>query len=153
MLSPSAIPRVTDVARACAFPELAVLSAAAHGRSEQGQAIGEAAIAACDELDNPLATLYSDYVLESLDEAARHALEALMAIRKYEFKNKYIRRYVAMGHQEAQRKVLLEQLVQRFGKLPEETRQRIEQAEMTELERWIERVIPAATLADVFADN
>ena len=57
VLGPSAIPEVTDVEQACRLPELAVLSAAAHGRGASGEAIGIAAVTACKALDNPRAAL------------------------------------------------------------------------------------------------
>ncbi len=49
-----------------------------------------------------------------------------------------------------QRKTLLKLLAQRFDMIPKPERERIEHADIDDLERWIERVIPATTLADVF---
>ena len=54
------------------------------------------------------------------------------------------------GRDEALRDMLFELLSQRFGDLPEQTRQRIEQADPDDVKRWTRRVIPAATLGDVF---
>ena len=47
--------------------------------------------------------------------------------------------------------VLVVLLRQRFGDLPGDVQARIEQADMADLQRWTERVIPAQSLADVFA--
>ena len=46
--------------------------------------------------------------------------------------------------------LLRRQLVRRFGALPSWAEQRLEQANLEELERWAERVLDASTLAEVF---
>ncbi len=78
----------------------------------------------------------------------REALREVEAI--YE---EWEKRAIDKGRQdglEAGREVLLEQLAQRFGEVPEPERKRIEQAELDDLKRWTKRVIPASTMADVF---
>ena len=55
------------------------------------------------------------------------------------------------GNREGFQTMLLVQLRQRFGEPPDDVRTRIEQADMDDLQRWAERVIPASSLADVFA--
>ena len=85
----------------------------------------------------------------------------ILGIRNYQFQSDFIRKNVELGRDEGLeqgrkegiRDVLLRQLEQRFDELPAEVRQRIEAAEMSELDRWIDRVITAAALDDVFVDE
>ena len=51
---------------------------------------------------------------------------------------------------QGRREALLELLTERFGEVPQPVRKRIEQAELDDLKLWTKRIIPAATLADVF---
>lgn len=62
-------PVVTDPAVAARWPELAVLSAMAHGQSEQGAAIVAAVLPAILGLDDERARFYGDLVLSSLNVA------------------------------------------------------------------------------------
>ncbi|MCG8556560.1 MAG: hypothetical protein MJD61_14910, partial [Proteobacteria bacterium] len=91
-----------DEAKARAAPELAVLSAMAHGASaapEQALQVAVAALGALAGLDHEQALLYSDMVYGSLGEAARKALEA-MDLNKYEFQSTFAKRFLARGRQE-----------------------------------------------------
>jgi hypothetical protein len=87
VIGPSGVPTVTDTARALADPELAVLSAMAHGGSDDTRLaaqIAHAAIAASIGLDPDRSVLDFDMVLASLSEAARNSLQA-MDPANYEF--------------------------------------------------------------------
>ena len=63
-----------------------------------------------------------------------------------------IERGFAEGLREAAHKVLLRQLTLRFGALPDDLVAQVNAADTTALDRWLDRLITAATLADVFAD-
>jgi len=76
VLRRAAIPVVTDPAEAARRPELAVLSVMAHGETEQGATIAGALLPALQGLDDDRARFYYDLVYNSLNEAARRALEA-----------------------------------------------------------------------------
>lgn len=143
VLGRKAIPIVTDRAEAARRPELAVLSAMAHGEGEYGEAIAAAVLPAVGELDDERARFYADLVLNSLNEAARRALEAMM--KGYEYQSDFAKKYVAHG----ERALLLRQLRARFGELPPNAVARVEGADIAALERWGERVLSAETLADV----
>src|SRR6185503_10942421 len=73
VLRREAIPVVTDPAEAARRVELAVLSAIAHGESEQGAAVAAAVLPAIGALDDERARFYGDLVLTSLNAAARRA--------------------------------------------------------------------------------
>jgi hypothetical protein len=73
-IGPSGVPAVTDPVRAVADPELAVLSAMAHGQgtdSDKAVQIAAAAMTASLGLDPDRSMLYFDLVYSSLSEAAR----------------------------------------------------------------------------------
>ena len=143
VLGRKAVPVVTDPAEAARRPELAVLSAMAHGEGELGAAIAAAVLPAVARLSDDRARFYGDLVLNSLNEAARRALEAMM--KGYEYQSDFAQKYVAQG----ERALLLRQLRTRFGELPAAAVARIEGAERAVLERWGDRVLGAKTLAEV----
>ena len=99
VLGPTSVPVVTDPASAAAEPELAVLSAMAHGRGkniEQAVLIAEAAMRASLGLDEAVSVLYFDLVLSSLSKAARASLQAMDPV-KYVYRSEFARRYLSQG--------------------------------------------------------
>ena len=86
VLGPAVVPIVSDVATACADPELAVLSAMAHGgNGDVGIAVGYAGILAAAGLGSEREMLYSDLIFNSLGDVMRSELEKkLMLSRPYE---------------------------------------------------------------------
>jgi len=162
VLGPGDLPYVTDLEQARLMPELAVLTAVAHGaqNDETSASLDAAAenvtvaLSACRTLDTERSIRYADFILSSLGEAARIALEKHMTLRNYEFQSDFAKKYVKEGRDEGQqdqsRKVLLRLLAQRFDEIPDPVRARIEGAELDDLERWLDRVIPARTLDEVF---
>jgi len=67
VLRHSAVPVVTDPGEAARRPELGVLSAIAHGESEEGATIAAAVLPAIRGLDDDKARLYYDLVYNSLN--------------------------------------------------------------------------------------
>lgn len=156
VLGPSGVPVITDEARARADPELAVLSAIAHGRDadiERTVRIAIAAQQASSGLDDNRCWLYCDLIQTALSEAARKALQD-MALTNYEYQSEFARRYIALGRQEGQEQGGLEgradliarQLARRFGPLGETVRARLSQASIDELNAIGERLLNAASL-------
>ena len=150
VLGREAIPVVTSPEEAARRPELAVLSAMAHGEGEQGAAIAAAVLPAIRELDDEKARFYGDLVLSCLNDAARKALETMM--KGYEYQSDFAKKYVAQGRQEGERNMLLRLLRARFGELPAAAVTRIEAADVAELEQWGERVFSAKALDEVLAE-
>jgi hypothetical protein len=152
VLRREAIPVVTDPAEAVRRPELGVLSAMAYGETEQGASIAGAVLPAVQGLDDDRARFYYDLVYNSLNEAARRALEAMM--KGYEYQSDFAKKYVAQGRtegrtEEAARAVLTALRVRGIA-VPEAVRERIVgQKDPETLERWLERAIVAASLAEV----
>jgi hypothetical protein len=123
----------------------------AHGETEQGATIAGALLPALQGLDDDRARFYYDLVYNSLNEAARRALEAMM--KSYDYQSDFAKKYVAQGRdegrKEGERALLLRLLRSRFGELPVAAAARVESAEIAVLERWGERVLSAKTLAEV----
>jgi len=99
------IPVVTDAAEAARRVELGVLSAMAYGETEQGATIAGAVLPAIDGLDDERARFYYDLVYNSLNEAARRALETMM--KGYEYQSDFAKEYVAQSRTEARARDVL----------------------------------------------
>jgi hypothetical protein len=103
VVGPEQIPKVTALEEARQNPELAILSAMTHGRTEAGGSVGLVACIAAAEVaqeDEDRGKLYVDAVLASLSEVARDIVEAQMKAQKYEYQSEFARRYVAEGRVE-----------------------------------------------------
>ncbi len=163
VLRSDAIPVVTDPAEAARRPELGVLSAMAYGETEMGVTIADAVLPAIRVLDDERARFYYDLVHNSLNEAARRALEEKM--KGYEYQSDFAKKYVALGRdegrdegrregrvEEAARAVLIT-LQARGIAVTEAARERIVTEKSPEcLERWLERAVVASSLAEVLDD-
>jgi hypothetical protein len=159
----SAIPVVSDAGEAARRPELGVLSALAHGATEEGVTIAAAVLPAIRNLDDDRAGLYLDLVYNSLNAAARKSLEAMMA---YEYQSEFARKYVAQGRaegltegltkgrtegraEEAARN-LLAVLQARGIAVQDSVRERIlVQKDPEQLERWLNKAAVASSVAEV----
>lgn len=154
VLRPSGVPEVTDESVAKADPELAVLSAMAHGRDADTNKSVQIAIAAQIAslgLDADRSRLYFDLILNSLSEAARRELQT-MDPAKYEYQSDFARRYVAQGRAEGRTEgradMIVMQLTERFGPLSEAARSRISGASDAELIAIGTRLLSAKTLQE-----
>jgi len=148
VLRPSGVPEVTDEAQARADPELAVLSAMAHGKntnSEKAARIALAAQSAVRDIDPERSKMYLDLIDISLSEAARGALQA-MDPRKYEYQGEFARRYVAQGRVEGRAALVTKLLALRFGPLTQQAAARIAEASVEQLDEIGERLLTAQTL-------
>ena len=101
VLQGSSIPRVTDLEAARAEPELAVLSALAHGREHRAVEVGLAAWIGAVTVavgDADRGKLYADAVLASLSKKdARALLEVVMKTEGFEYKSEWMRQNFAEG--------------------------------------------------------
>lgn len=142
------IPQITDPSEAARRPELALLSAMAYGDSEQAPEIARAACSAFVELDDKRAGFYYDILYNSINEAARRALEAKM--KGYEYTSPLMKKGIQMGRDEGMAHAVLTVLRARGIDVPEAMRQRVlAEKDHARLERWLERASVARTLADV----
>ncbi len=163
VLGRATVPVVTDPVDAARRPELAVLSAMAHGETEHGAAIAAAVLPALRGLDDKRARFYYDLVYNSLNEATRRALEAMM--KGYEYQSDFAKKYVAQGRDEGRTegrdegrteeaaRNLLTVLRARGIAVSDAAREQIlAQKDPERLERLLERAVVAASLAEVLDD-
>jgi hypothetical protein len=159
---PDAIPVLTDEQTARRDPELAVLSAMAHGQAEVGQTIAQTVLAAVEGLEPDRVRLYVDLAMSSLNEAARRALEALMQSGTYQYQSEFARKYVAQGREEgrqegrheAERAAILKVLDVRGLKVDAASRERILAcSEPEQLEVWLRKAVTAESLQELFGDE
>ena len=135
-------------------PELAVLSAMAHGQEKVGLEIGRAAYRAFGKLDDQRSRLYFDLAFTRLNAAAKAALGDLM-IGNYEYQSDFARKYYGQGLREGQqeeaRAALMEVLDVRGLKPSLRVRKRIDAcADVVQLKRWLRRAAAADSVAQVF---
>lgn len=159
VVGPDQIPRITDPEVARRSPELAVLSAVAHGDEPGAEAIALAALVAMGDLDNDRGILYVDLVFHHLAPAARALLEQLMATANYEFQSDFARKFFfegraegrAEGEARGEARMLLHLIELRGIPASERDRERILSCmDCAQLERWAARVLTARTTDDLF---
>ena len=163
VLGPEAVPVVTEQQVASEAPELAVLSAMAHGQSERGFDVGKAALEAVKTLDEDRLLFYNDLVVAALSEAAHRSLEALMRPEGYEYQSDFARKYFgkgkaegkaegeAKGKAEGLTKSLMTFLTARGFEVSEEIRDTIVSCrDLDQLDEWIRRAATATSLDQVF---
>lgn len=154
VLGPEGVPEIQDEEQANADPELAVLSAMAHGHDSDVAKVARIAGVAQSvslRLDANRARLYVDLVFHSLSEAARRALRN-MNPAKYEYQSDFARHYVAVGRGEGRATLVTRLLSIRFGDLSQDVKDKLTAASIPELDAIGERLLAAATLAEAIGD-
>jgi Domain of unknown function (DUF4351) len=161
VLGPSAIPQVTEETHARENPELAVLSAMAHGRDSNPERAIEIALAAQKAsvgLDAARSKIYCDLIMSSLGEAARRALKS-MDTKTYVYQSWLAHECLAEGEAKGlaeglaeglahTRALVVRMLTRRFGQLDEPARALIQRASFSDLDAIGERLLTAHTLQD-----
>jgi hypothetical protein len=166
VIGPSGVPWVTSEEQARDDPELAVLSAMAHGKDQDVERSVQVAIVAQMAslgLDEERSKFYCDLVQHALSEAARRALQN-MDLSKYEYQSEFAKRYVAQGREEGiehgieqgleqglakgRAALLTRLLARRFGPLPDSAQSRLAAASIEELDAIGERVLTAQSLQE-----
>jgi hypothetical protein len=143
------VPIVTDAAEAARRPELGVLSAMAPGEGAQGAAIAAAVLPVVRGLDDERAGFFGDIVYNSLNEAAREALEAMM-IKGYQYQSDIAKKWYGQGRVEATAHSVLTVLRARGLAVPDAARERIlAEKDAARLERWLEKAAVTASVAEV----
>lgn len=148
VLGPGEVPVVTDVEQAGRVPELAVLSAMAHGADPDQIKVLDVLPEAFAAVGPDRADLYYDIVLAALPAAAQRYLEVLVRTRTYEYQSDFARRYFAQGEAEA----VLAVLDARGLDVPDDVRSRItECTDLDQLNAWVRRAATAESVQDLFA--
>ena len=160
VLGPPELPWVTDPAEVLRQPELAVLSAMAHGNEPDGLRVVMAVIAGLTGFDEATASVYRTLVYEALGEALRKKVEEMIMQAVPEFREPpFVQKLKAMGRAEGRAegqaeglKAALLKLVARTGlTLGDEERARIDACDdPAMLDRWLDNAFGAKTAADLF---
>ncbi|MGI9000422.1 MAG: hypothetical protein ACR2GH_02020 [Pseudonocardia sp.] len=171
VVGPDRVPVVTDVEYAGRVPELAVLSALAHGGDPKRSGVLDAVVVALARVDPDRGGLYCDLVLAVLPEAAQRYLEGLMATGTYEYRSDFARRYFFEGRAEGEAagraegeaagkeegkaegeaRAVLAVLDARGIDVPSDTRTRIAEClDLDQLDTWVRRAVTAETVHDLF---
>jgi hypothetical protein len=159
VLGPDRVPVVTDADQARRAPELAVLSAMAHGGGPDRVKVLQALLSALAVVDQEWVTLYSDVVFAALPAAARRYLEGLVASRTYEYQSDFVRKYVFQGRAEGRAEgrvegevdAVLTVLDARGIDVPDDARARITACtDLDQLKDWVRRAVTATSIDDVF---
>lgn len=158
VLGKTAIPVVTDPSEAERRPELAVLSAMAHGDSDAAIDIVQAALPVIKKLDDKRSTFYYDLVYNSVNEAVRKALESMM--KDYVYTSPLATKWIGVGRDEGRTegrteaaRSLLAILRVRGIDVPDKARERIlAEKETARIHSWLVKAAVASSLADVFTD-
>jgi hypothetical protein len=153
VVRPSSVPVVDKLEHARKAPELAVLSAIAHGRGsiETAVKVALAAITAAHELDRDRFLLYSGLILAALSEAARKALA--MHPQGVQLFDEALQQSFERGHLAGRAADVLEFLDARGIPVSSEQRDRI--LGCTDLEllgKWVRRAATVATADELFTD-
>jgi hypothetical protein len=155
VIGPDQIPRITDPEVARRSPELAVLSALAHGSEPEGESIAMAALAGMPMLDNMREMFYVDLVLHHLGPAARAILEKLMSTTNYQFQSEFAQKYFFEGKEEGElkgeAKMLLRIIDRRGVAISSHDRERVMGcADASQIEMWADRALTATTRDEIF---
>jgi hypothetical protein len=156
VVGPDGIPKVTDHDQARREPQLAVLSAMAHGRDNVTTAaeIGVAAARAILPFPEDQRMLYSLLIESNLSKAARKAIEMQPGLEKFfsEAQRRNFERGRAEGKVEGKIEALLKILAERGLTMTADQRERIiECTDAATLDRWVDRSFQVRSVDELFA--
>jgi hypothetical protein len=156
VIGPSGVPQITTVEQARADPELAVLSAIAHGKDPDPARAVEIALAATvasDGLDAERAGVYYDLIVSAMSRAARKVFQSMNPetyVYQSDFARRYLARGEAKGRAEGRAELLLKLLGSKFGAVPPGVAERVRCASVEELDTFAERLLTAEAIDEVF---
>lgn len=153
VVGPEGVPVVDDLAAAKQHPELAVLSAMAHGHGDVEAAVRLALVAleASSETAARHFAVYYDLVVSALSEAARKAFEMLP--QQYQFQDESLRRSFDKGRAQASARAVLAVLEAREVAVTEGERERILACtDLEQLDKWVIKSVKVASAAELFID-
>lgn len=153
VIGPEDVPVITDVEQARRAPELAVLSVMVHAEEANAEDIGRAAVDAVRDLDRQRDKIYADVIAAVLARVDGALLERVMGVSDYEYQSDVARQWFGDGMAKGKAETLLKLLQLKGFNLTEGQRERVLKCtDEAEVERWIERVLFARSLDEVFAD-
>ena len=152
VIGPANIPAIRAAHEARRLPELAVLSAMAHGNAPGGLDVVRAAIDALAALDRERQLLYFDIVLRGLNEASRQALEHDMQTHGYEWSD-WAKEQQAIGRVEGRAEGVLAILLARGLSVPPHVRERVLAIrDVATLDRLVHRALCVSSAEELLGD-
>ncbi|TDQ47570.1 hypothetical protein [Actinorugispora endophytica] len=146
---PERLPVLASVEQGAREPELAVLSAIAHGGDTTVIDTFVDAMGGIEDIEQ--AQRYVDHVMAVLPEAARNHLEKLMATETHKYQSEFARRRMAEGEVKGEARSILKFLAARGVEVADEERERILGCAAPEvLDEWLRRAVTARTAAELF---
>lgn len=153
VLRPSSVPVIEDMAEARQAPELAVLSAMAHGGGavETAVQIALTAAAAAHELGRDRFLLYFGLIRAALSEAARKAFQ--MHPQGAQFFDESQQRSFDRGRAQSRAEAVLSVLEARGRAVSNEQREKILACtDLAELDGWVRKAVSVDTADELFKD-
>jgi hypothetical protein len=156
VIGPDGIPKITRVEDARLEPQLAVLSAIAHGNDDPETAvhIARVATAGASHLPHDQQLLYSSLIRRALGDAARKAFDMIhLDPQKYidEWRDDIAAEAELRGMATGQAKSVIKILEQRKLAVTDDQRQRIlDCGDLPTLDRWLTQAITAAVVDELF---
>jgi hypothetical protein len=152
---PDGVPVIADPEQARRQPQLAVISAMAHGDGPDSKAVLDALMAALDISDLEHADLYASAVLKALTGAARRSLVANMAkcdrVFHLDFLQESYEKGEASGQAKGEARAIFAVLRARGLDVPDHVSERITTCTDPDLlETWVARAVTASTVDDLF---
>jgi hypothetical protein len=153
VIGPDGVPLVTDAEQARRQPEVAFLSALAHGPANRS--VLKALLDALNDSNITHGDLYAAAVLQSLPAAARKYMEDEMnkkdRVFHLDFLQESYERGEAVGEAKSKADDVLDVLGIRGVAIPEDVRERIVNcADVALLATWLKRAVTARTVDDLF---
>ena len=153
VVGPQQVPWVRTPQEAQREPELAVLSAMAHGNAQGGLAVASAAVEAAVRLDEERKRLYADLVFRSLSAENFKKLVNLMDMSKYEPQSEVCKTWQAEGIAKGKAEAVLAVLRTRGLAVTDEQERRISTCQDAgSLSRWLVRAVTAASAEEALRD-
>ncbi|MEU7214136.1 hypothetical protein [Nocardia iowensis] len=155
VIGPHNTPDPTNPAFAGVAPELTVLAALTHALDLTDAANRRMVLNNLATLDRETRTTYTRFVQHAASDAARKALEELMASPAYRdaFIDGFIAEGEARGEARGEAKILVRALEARGFTIPADLRARIQSClDTDQLEAWFDKAMSADSIEAVFGD-
>ena len=150
VIGPSNAPVITDAQQALENIEVAVLSAIEHMQNSDTELAARIVAVvrnAAANIDAERSKMYLDFINLQLGRAPEPLRDTMNALG-FEYQSEFARRYVAEGRAEGKVEIILKQLAQRFGAVPDSIQTRVRSARYGQLDTIAEQVLTAQTLEE-----
>jgi hypothetical protein len=150
VVTPDLIPVVAEIDPAQPAPELAVLSAMAHGGHRDYREVMESLVRSLNTIDSERAISYSKVVLATAPAVAKKFLEGLLTSVEFEYRSELTDSWVAKGIALGRAQDVVAILDARDIEIPDEARARITDCtDLDQLNTWVRQAATAEKVNDL----